>query len=181
MKKLIFILSAFLFLSTNLYSQSYLGWIKKKTNLQEGPTTESSILLTLKAGTQIFIESLDTYDGFYSVIDIATNTEGYIAESYIEIGEVVEKSRDKLFSPSGKISGYDPQVQVFNNTNLYLTLKMNGTTYEFSPMETSTINISPGFYDFRASAPGVIPTTGSQNLEKNMGYSWEFYVVTRRR
>lgn len=181
MKNLFFFLFTFLILSSNLYSQSYLGWVKKKTNLREGPTTESSILLTLNAGTQIFIESLDTYNGFYSVIDIETNTEGYIAESYIKTGEVVEKSKDKLFSPSGKISGYDPQVQVFNNTNLYLTLKMNGSTYEFSPMENSTLNISPGFYDFRASAPGVIPTSGSQNLESNMGYSWEFYVVTRRR
>jgi len=179
MKNKILLVFAFLILASNLYSQSYLGFVKKKTNLREDATSESSILLTLKAGTQIFIESLDTYNGFYSVIDIETNTEGYIAESYITIGEVIEKSKDQLFSPSGKISGYDPQIQVFNNTNLNLTLKINESVYQFSPRETSTLNISPGFYEFRASAPGVIPTSGSQNLEGNMGYSWEFYVVTR--
>ena len=179
-RKLLFILTL-LIISSNLYSQSYLGWVKKKTSLREEPSSSSTLLLTLNTGAQIYIESLETINGFYNVIDIETNTEGYIAESNVKIGEVVEKSKERLFSPSGKIAAYDPEVEIFNNTSLDLTLKLNETVYKFSPQEKYTLKLSSGFYEFRASAPGVIPVSGNDNLESNMGYNWEFYVITQRR
>ena len=179
-RKLLFVLTLLL-ISSNLYSQSYLGWVKKKTNLREEPSSSSTILLTLNKGSQIYIESLETINGFYSVIDIETNTEGYIAESYIKVGDEVERSKERLFSPSGKIAEYDPEVEIFNNTSLNLTLKLNETIYKFSPQEKYTLKLSSGYYDFRASAPGVIPVSGNDNLQSNMGYSWEFYVTTERR
>jgi len=48
-RKLLFVLTLLL-LSSNLYSQSYLGWVKKKTNLREEPSSSSTILLTLNKG-----------------------------------------------------------------------------------------------------------------------------------
>lgn len=179
-RKLLFILTL-LFLSSNLNAQSYLGWVKKKTALREEPSSNSTLLLTLNPGSQIYIESLESINGFYSVIDIETNTEGYIAESYIKIGDEVEKSSERLFTPSGKIAAIDPEVEIFNNTSLDLTLKLNETIYKFSPQEKYTLKLSSGYYQFRASAPGVIPVSGNDNLENNMGYSWEFYVITQRR
>ena len=105
--KLFFIIS-FLIISSNLYSQSYLGWVKKKTNLREEPSSSSALLLSLIPGTQIYIVSLETINGFYNVIDIETNTEGYIADTFIKVGDEVEKSTEKLFYPTGKIATYDP-------------------------------------------------------------------------
>lgn len=179
-RKLLFVLTL-LILSSNIYSQSYLGWVNKKTNLHEEPNSSSELLLTLNKGTQIYIESLETIDGFYNVIDIETNTEGYIAEKYLKLGDEVKRSKERLFSPSGKIEAYDPEVLIFNNTSLTLTLKLNETLYKFSPQEKYTLTLSSGYYEFRASAPGVIPVSGNDNLESNMGYSWEFYIYTERR
>lgn len=181
MNRKLFFIFTLLIISSNLYSQSYLGWVKKKTNLREEPNSSSSLLLSLNPGTQIYIVSLETINEFYNVIDIETNTEGYIAESFIKVGDVVEKSTERLFSPTGKIAAYDPEVEIYNNTDLNLTLKLNDTIYRFSPQERNTLKLSSGFYEFRASAPGVIPVSGNNNLESNMGYSWEFYVITQRR
>lgn len=179
-RKFLFVLTL-LIISSNLYSQSYLGWVKKKTILRQEPSSSSTLLLTLNPGDQIYIESLETINGFYNVIDIETNTEGFISESNIKIGEVVEKSKGRLFSPSGKINSYDPEVEIYNNTNMDLTLKLNDVVYRFSPKEQHTLKLSSGYYEFRASAPGVIPVSGNENLQSNMGYSWEFYVITQRR
>jgi hypothetical protein len=57
---------------------------------------------------------------------------------------------------------------------------MNSITYSFSPNETKKISFSPGNYEYRASAPGVIPDIGSESLASNMLYSWKFYIVSGR-
>ena len=44
-----------------------------------------------------------------------------------------------------------------------------------------TISLLPGKYNNRASDPGVIPNIGIENMESNMNYSWQFYIVTKRR
>ena len=71
-------------------------------------------------------------------------------------------------------------MKIFNNTSKTLTLKLNTELYHFSPYETKNINLYPGEYDFRASAPGVIPYIGTENLNSNQGYSWQFYITTTR-
>ena len=60
-----------------------------------------------------------------------------------------------------------------------MTLKLNSEIYSFSPNERKTITLSPGFYDYRASAPGVLPNIGSESMKSNMKYSWEFYIQTK--
>ena len=53
---------------------------------------------------------------------------------------------------------------------------MNTQLFSFSPYETKNITISPDVYDFRASAPGVIPYIGTERLKSKQAYSWEFYI-----
>jgi hypothetical protein len=62
-----------------------------------------------------------------------------------------------------------------------LTLKMNSETYTFSPKQIKTITLSLGTYNYRASAPRVIPNIGTEYMESNMGYTWQFYIVTERK
>lgn len=182
MKKVFTIcLFLFLFISQISIAQSYLGTVKKRTNLRELPNANSSILSTLNPGSQIFIISLETINGFYNIIDIETDIEGYVAESQVKVGEIVERTKERVFSPSGEISSYNPKVEIFNNTVLTLTLKLNESIFKFDPHETKTITLNPGYYDFRASASGVVPVSGGENLISNMGYRWEFYVLTERR
>lgn len=180
MKKIIFV-TLFLFITIIGYSQSYLGWVSKQVNFRKGPSTDYGIISSLKQGTQIFIVSLDTENDYYNIIDIATNKEGYIHKSFVKLGELVEKNESGMFTPSGQTEKYNPEIEIFNNTSLTLTLKLNSEIYAFSPKQKRTITLDPGSYNYRASAPGVIPNIGTENMESNMGYTWQFYIVTERR
>ena len=180
MKKLTLFIVLFLFSLTG-FSQSYLGWVTKQVNFREGAGTDYEIIASLKQGTQIFIVSLETVNDFYNVIDIATDKEGYIHKSFVKLGQKVKSNESGMFTPSGQTSTYNPEVEIFNNTSLTLTLKLNSETYTFYPKQTKTLSLSPGTCSYRASAPGVIPNIGNEHLQSNMGYTWQFYIVTQRR
>lgn len=176
-----FLLILFLGVASLAFSQSYLGWVTKQVNFRQGPGTDQEIISSLKPGTQIFIVSLETQNDFYNVIDIATDKEGYIHKSFVKLGGLVEKNETGMFTPSGKTSSNYPEIAIFNNTSLTLTLKLNNEAYNFIPQQKRTITLNPGTYNYRASAPGVIPNIGTEHIESNMGYSWEFYIVRDRR
>lgn len=174
------VLLLFLILISNvIYSQSYLGTITKQVNFRAGSSSSDNIISSLKAQTQIFIISLETDNDYYNIIDINTDKEGYVHKSYVKVGKIVNKSNESVFSPTGQSSNYESEVKIFNNTRKTLTLKMNTELYYFSPYETKNISLNPGEYDFRASAPGVVPYIGTENLNSNQGYSWQFYIVSR--
>lgn len=180
MKKLIKIFFLLCFCNFG-YSQSYLGTITKQVNLRSDASSYGLILKSLKPGNQIFISSLDTENDYYNVIDIASNKEGFVKKSFVRVGKLVSKSTESVFTPDGQSTDYNPEVKIYNNTNKTLTLKMNTELFYFSPHETKNISLYPGEYDFRASAPGVIPYIGTENLNGNQSYSWQFYIVTSRR
>ena len=180
MKKSI-LLPILLVFSVLSFSQSYLGWITSKVNFREQPSTTASILCSLKPGTLIFIISLDTSEDFYNIIDIKTNTEGYVNKKFVEIGKLVKENEQGIFTPNGQSTSYDPEIEIFNNTNIILTLKLNSQIYSFDPQEKRTLTVSAGTISYRASAPGIIPNFGSENIEGNRSYTWQFYIITRRR
>ena len=177
MKK-IFTLLLISFLSFSAYSQSYIGWISKQVNFRESPSTDAPILSSLKAGSQIFIISLYAENDFYNIIDIETNTEGYVHKNFVKVGQQVKENDQGIFTPSGETTSYNPDIEIFNNTNKTLTLKLNSEVYTFSPKEKRTLTLSPGTITYRASAPGVMPNIGTESLKSNQGYTWEFYIVT---
>lgn len=172
----------FFFLASSIcLGQSYLGIVTKQVNFRQGPGLDYSIIASLQPETQIFVISIDTENGFYNVIDIATDIEGYIHKSFVILEEEVKKNERGMFTPSGKTSTYKPEIEIFNNTSLSLTLKLNSETYNFFPKQKRIITLIPGTYDYRASAPGVIPNIGTENMDSNMGYTWQFYIITQRR
>lgn len=162
-----------------LAAQAYLGNTIKQVNLREGPGTAYPVLRSLVGGTQLFIVSAETIDGFYEVIDIMTNTEGYVHSSFVRLGEHVQLNEEGVFTPAGRSASVNPELQIYNNTKLPLTLKMNEVTYQFRPQERRTLTVSSGRYDYRASAPGVIPDIGIEVLDTRTIYTWEFYIITR--
>lgn len=168
----------FILISTCIYSQSYLGKITKQVNFREGPSSYDNIISSLKPKAQIFIISLETENDYYNVIDIATDREGYVHKSYVKIDKIVNRSNQSVFTPNGQTSNYYSEVKIFNNTSKTLTLKLNTELFRFTPYETKNLSLSPGEYDFRASAPGVIPYIGSERLNSNQAYTWQFYIST---
>lgn len=162
-------------------AQSYLGKINKQVNLRKGPGIDYEIIKTLKPGANIFIVSLDSENDFYNIIDINSDKEGYVSKSFITVGKEVKRNEEGLFTSTGEINSSDSEVEIFNNTHLTLTLKLNSEIFYFSPREKRTITISPGNCVYRASAPDVIPSIGSELLRGGQGYTWQFYIVTHRR
>ena len=163
-------------LSISAFSQSYMGWTNKQVNFREGPGTEYGIISSLQGGTQLFIISLETEYDFYNVIDIETNKTGYINKSFVKLGEELPKNEEGIFTPSGETESYNPEIEIYNKTNKTLTLVLNSTTYTFSPNEKKKLTLSPGKYEYRASAPRVIPDYGSEFMKNNISYSWTFYI-----
>lgn len=180
MKRLI-LLSILFITYLSSFSQSYLGRVTKQVNFREGPGTDYGIISSLKVGTQIFIVSIETDNDFYNIIDIATDREGYIHKSFVKVEQEIEKNEHGMFTPSGKTETYNPEIEIYNNTKLTLTLKLNNETYSFAPQEKRTISMSPGTCNYRASAPNVIPNIGTEYMSSNQGYSWQFYIVTESR
>jgi hypothetical protein len=180
MKKII-LLSFLLFTYVTGYSQSYLGRVTKQVNFREGAGTDYPVISSLKAGTQIFIVSLETENDFYNIIDIANDKEGYIHKTFVKIGKEIEKNEEGMFTPKGETTDYNPEIEIYNNTKLTLTLKLNSEIYSFTPQQKKTITILPGTCNYRASAPNVIPNFGTENIQSNHDYTWQFYIVTERR
>jgi hypothetical protein len=163
------------------FSQSYLGTVTKQVNFREGPGKEYPIIASLAPRSQVFIISLEPENDFYNIIDIATDREGFIHKSFVNVGQRIRENESGMFTPNGRTSSYKPEIEIYNNTALTLTLKLNSDTYIFSPKQKQILTLSPGSYNYRASAPGVIPNIGTENMASNMGYTWEFYVVTQRK
>lgn len=174
-------LFAILFIGLTTLAQSYLGTITKQVNFREGSGKDYDVMGSLKPGAQIFIVSLETENDYYNIIDIRTDKEGYVHKSFVKLGKQVKENNQGIFSSSGETTSYNPEVEIFNNTNLTLTLKLNSETYSFSSKEKRTLTITPGSISYRASAPGIIPNIGTENLKSNQGYTWQFYIVTKRR
>jgi len=71
------------------------------------------------------------------------------------------------------------EIEIYNNTDRPLTLKMNEHYFIFLSKERKTFTLAPGTYSYRASTPGVIPDLGTEKLVNNNCYRWEFYISTR--
>lgn len=174
------ILLILVFITMSSYSslaQSYLGYTSKKTELRDCPLDTCEVLITIKKNSIVFLFSLQTDSGYYHVIDIKTNTEGYIAEDDIQSIEVLPESPGSIFQPKEKTVFSHSLVKIVNDTKLPLTLRLNATKYTFYNKEEQTLSLSPGKYTFYASAPGVIPNYGTVTFEKNVLYEWIFYIV----
>ncbi|MFW5871985.1 MAG: SH3 domain-containing protein [bacterium] len=181
MNKKIFIVFLLVFFSVSVKAQSYLGYVTTTVNFRSEPNTSCRILGSLQRGNALFIISKDKVNGFYHVLDIETNKEGYVHGNYVQIDKELPENEQGIFTPTGKISEYKPVVKIYNNTDKTLTLKLNDEIYTFSPHQRRSLTLSSGSYSFRASAPGVLPNYGTENIENNYEYEWEFYISTTYR
>lgn len=167
------------FFACGVSGQAYLGTVVKASNLRSGPGTHFKSLASVTAGNQVFIVSLDAENDFYNIIDIASNKEGFVHRSLVKVGKQVRQNEAGLFTPSGSSSTEAPEIEIYNNTALKLTLKLNEDLYHFLPQQKRTLLLEAGSYEYRASAPGVIPNIGRESLDSRVSYIWRFFIVRR--
>ena len=164
--------------SISINAQSYLGYTNNSVNFRSSPNTNSSIFNTLQPGSLLFLVDMKTINGYYSVIEIATNTEGYVHSNYVDISKEIPENTESVFTPISETNNYKPEISVFNNTSQSLTLKLNEVAYNFTPQQKRKITTSVGSCSYIASSSGVIPYFGTENLRSNYSYEWEFYITT---
>lgn len=160
--------------------EKYIAYTTKEVNMRKGPSLQSDVDIVLPQGAVLFVDKTQEENEFYRVLHIDSDREGYVSKKYINFQKKVTKSKGDMFVPT-KQSGYSytqPSVKIYNNTKLDMTLNLNGTNYKFKPNEKRTISLKAQSYDFRVSAPGVIPLVGTKTLKYGYDYDWEFYIKT---
>lgn len=180
MKKFI-LLFALQFIALMSFAQSYIAFTTTGVNMREGPSTEYDVVKHLSKGVALYVDLDESIDGWYLVVDIENDIEGYVSSRYVRLQKAVSKSNSTSIQKSGRTSEYNPTIHIKNSSSTSMSLRINSTTYKLSPYETTTITMVPGRFTFRASAPGVVPRSGEYTIDSNYDYEWEFYIVTRRR
>jgi len=160
-----------------LFSQAYVGITTGAANLRQGPGMDYEVITSLKNGSVIFTASNETQNGFFNIIDVDSGMEGFVHQSLIKLVEEVEISDGGFLIPDQKMQlGGKAAVEIYNRTYLPLSVKLNKETFSFKPNEKRVLYLNPGSCNFIASAPGVLPAIGLENLDSNWQYSWEFYI-----
>ncbi len=176
MKRLI-ILFLFVIIAITSYGQNYAGMITKDTFLYTSADSSGTMLDTLWEGAHVFIISLDTADGFYDIIYVKTNNEGFVPMKYVKVGKVVEENEEGQFVEQGEIESFNPEVEIANQTTKMLTLTLNAHTYKIHPNSSKNIVIKPGRINYRGSVPGAFPTIGHEYLKSHQAYLWRFFFA----
>lgn len=178
MKKKLLLLCLFLISISSVYSQHYLAKTIKSVNLRESASVDADILKKLNVNKDIFVFEEETENDFYHIIDIESDTEGYVHKDYLKLIKPMSRNQGKTFTKDNDIEEYDSKIKIQNDTNRNLTLRLNSTIYTFTPYERKEIDLSPGFYTILASSPGVTPYSGGDDVISNSSYSWKFFIRT---
>lgn len=177
MPKLVLSLIFLLFFGELLKGQSYTGIARTFLHVHSAPNKDSAIVDTVKKKDLLFIISDSVIkEDYYHVINIRTNTQGYVYEEYVEKKRQVSKNERDAFIPDGKFHKRNPSVHIHNDSDKPLKLLLNAKEYTFAPGEKRMLALSPGRYRYIASAPGVIPDYGTDKLKKFFQYKWRFYI-----
>jgi hypothetical protein len=151
------------------------GYLRKNADLS------STVLLEVPKGDLLVLLNTAPDGSWHNVLHVKTNQEGWIHRNAVA-AYYTKNPKPKLTIP-GRDTGSlkNPSLEVKNDSNKELTLKIGETRYVFYSQETKTIQITPGKYSFYASAPSVIPDFGEENFQAGYVYTWRFYIVTTRR
>lgn len=162
----------------SLSSKNFLGYATRNLKLRDGPGRHFPEISQLVQGEAVFIFSLDAQNHYLQVIRIETDEEGWVHQDYVTVDSEVPRDQMQVFTPTGTIAQANPEIEIWNNTDRRLTVALNEIRYRFGPQERRTMSVAPGAYSYRASAPGVIPCSGTEVLAARTGYSWQFFIET---
>ena len=162
-------------------STYHIAYTTANVNLRDKPSVQSDILGKIGKGDILFLDILEEVDGFYKVHVLNSSKEGYVSKKYVDLGRTISKPTKGAFQVL-RNSGFNepPKAEIFNNTDLVLSLTIGGKQYAFKPRSKKKIVLEPGLLYYMASAPGVNPKFGTQEFKKGDEYTWEFIIVTHR-
>lgn len=180
MKKFLFLLSVILLNFTICFAQYSIGYTTTTVNLRECASTECNILCKIPTRGNVFVFTQEKENGFYRVIYIDKDIEGYISANYIRLTQKVHVNQSGTLQKIGESEELWPTISIENDCNVKTTLRLNSKTYFLDPHEKRDIVSDPGQVLIIASSPGIIPYVGADVLENNSNYWWKFFVVSSK-
>lgn len=153
--------------------------IAVRANLREHPTASSLVLRELGRGDMLALLNRDPVGPWYRVIHIRSSTEGWINGNTIRLKYTESPKGGPVFEERSAGTNEDPSIQVTNDSNSTLYLKVgDDDRIVIPPHGTRGMTKLPGRYSFYASSPGVIPRFGEHEFRSGIIYEWTFYIVT---
>lgn len=174
-RKILLVWFALLF-CTPVVAQNYSVFVTDSVNLYQYPHEDSASMKELLPQEVLFCYCDSAINGFYRVIDIASDNEGYVSSGSFQRGKIIPENQQAMFSPEGELNQREPILTVINGTDTTISLRLNDTVYKLSPKEEKVLVLEPGNYRYVASAPGVIPMHGVDELKEYLRYRWRFFV-----
>lgn len=152
-----------------------------RANLREDADVSATTIREIPQGDLVVLLNRNPVGLWFNVIHVKSSQEGWIHSSTITVKYTKNRKPNLTIEGTNTHSSRNPTLEVKNDSNVTMTLKLGESQYVFSPRESKTIPMSPARYSFHASAPNVIPDFGDQVFEVGYIYSWRFYIVTVRR
>lgn len=159
----------------------HIAYTTAKVNLRERPTVQSRIIGKIRSGAILFLDTLEETDGFYRVHELNASRDGYVSKKYVNLGEIISKLSNGTFQLLRKTgSSESPKAEIFNNTDVVMSLTIGGKQRSFKPRSKKKIVLEPGMLYYMATAPGMNPQFGSQHFKRGDEYIWEFKMISHR-
>lgn len=154
-------------------------------NMRECASVECGKICSIPRGAYVVAvldDDIEYYEGdFVQCVYVDKDIYGYVCINYLKKEKELETSRGGVLSQSGTSYGYDPEIEITNDTEQDISVMVNKTTFKFRPNQVRTITCAPGTVSILASSPGVIPFSGKDYVKENGKYTWKFYIITSRR
>jgi hypothetical protein len=152
-----------------------------RANVRAGPGTTYTVSLQVEKGEGLVLVDRQPTGQWYNVIHIGSGSEGWVHASVIKLVYTRKRSSGPVFSAE-RIDAYSaPVIEVSNQSNKNLNLKVGSTIHNISPYSKKTITLSAGEYRYYGSASGVMPAIGEHSFEIGYKYTWTFWIETRVR
>lgn len=160
----------------------YLAQATIDLNLREGPGTNYDIVSKIPRGNYVFLSTADAEQSFRKVLYVDKNISGYVSSAYLTNFRKVEEDASGNLQIESRNYKNTADIKIENQSSKKATIAIGKLSYTFQPYQTRTIkDIKPGKYKTMASAPGVTPFVGYDNVEGGYEYSWVFYIKATTR
>jgi hypothetical protein len=150
-----------------------------KANLRTGPGASNAVLMEVEQGENLVLIDRQPEGSWYNVIHVGSGSEGWIHASVIKLFYTSKKGSTPVFRAEQIDSYSAPVVEVHNQSNKVLNLRVGSAIYNIPANSSRTVSLAAGAYKYYGSAPGVTPAIGERTFETGYKYTWTFWIVTK--
>lgn len=156
----------------------YTAETNRIVNFRKEPSQSSVLIKKLDRGTFLFVFKSDLNNGYYRVIDVKSNQEGYVHQKYIKFLEKIKVDEDGQFKTVQTINSPYAEVEIFNDAKVSANIQFGKMQFTVPPHEKKVIQIDSGTYNVVVSAPNVIPYISKEIIKGGYSYSHTYYIET---